>query len=33
MTAADLLRHVFPWEVTTGVERVEAAQPEDDGES
>lgn len=28
MTAKDLLHHVFPWEVTTGVERVE-----DDAES
>ena len=27
MTAKDLLHHVFPWEVTTGVERVE---PDDD---
>lgn len=23
MTAKDLLHHVFPWEVTTGVERVD----------
>ena len=29
MTAKDLLHHVFPWEVTTGVERVEPA--DDDG--
>jgi hypothetical protein len=30
MTAKDLLHHVFPWEVTTGVERVESADT--DGE-
>ena len=24
MTAKDLLHHVFPWEVTTGIERVES---------
>ena len=23
MTAKDLLHHVFPWEVTTGVEKVD----------
>ena len=26
MTAKDLLHHVFPWEVTTGVERVDAEE-------
>lgn len=24
MTAKDLLHHLFPWEVTTGVERLDA---------
>ena len=28
MTAKDLLHHVFPWEVATGVERVDAEEPE-----
>lgn len=27
MTARDLLHHVFPWEVTTGVERVDGDEP------
>ena len=26
MTAKDLLHHVFPWEVTTGVERLDAEE-------
>lgn len=30
MTARDLLHHVFPWEVTTGVERVELDNDEAD---
>jgi hypothetical protein len=28
MTAKDLLHHVFPWEVTTGVERVDDVDAE-----
>ena len=28
MTAKDLLHHVFPWEQTTGVERLESEQAE-----
>jgi hypothetical protein len=28
MTAKDLLHHLFPWEVTTGVERLESEEPE-----
>lgn len=26
MTARDLLHHVFPWEITTGVERLESEE-------
>jgi hypothetical protein len=29
MTAKDLLHHVFSWEVTTGVERLDAAEPDE----
>lgn len=32
MTAKDLLHHVFPWEVATGVERVEATSDVDSTE-
>ena len=28
MTAKDLLHHVFPWEVTTGIERLDAEESE-----
>ena len=27
MTAKDLLHHLFPWEETTGVERLESDEP------
>ena len=33
MTATDLLHHVFPWELTTGVERVEHDAAESDSDA
>jgi hypothetical protein len=30
MTATDLLHHVFPWELTTGIARLEADELESD---
>lgn len=30
MTATDLLNHIFPWEITTGVERLDTEGAERD---
>jgi hypothetical protein len=29
MTARDLLHHLFPWEITTGVERMDSEESDD----
>ncbi len=33
MTAKDLLHHVFPWELATGVERLDDAEVESDDDA